>query len=230
MCNEIILLTKFIKFMKKMFYTLGVSIMFCSCSTTVYDSDFEQPKAKSIVISTQNSYVDLQNDIADLNKGLENPKARGFWSRLFGRVLNVFVSDCVGAVRGVFSGGNVWQSAQGASLTSAKKQSFITLVDGANMLLAKSSANINKDVPVISCMQPREFGMDGLVFTSEPGLATINDSIGYYHNYILYEALEKENSANYWVGVSDYACVLEVNEEIKNQLQNIYVRCCCFVF
>lgn len=62
----------------------------------------------------------MNNDILELNSNLQKQNTRGFLSRFFKRILNVFVSDVVGAVTGVIKGDDIWQSAQGASISSAK--------------------------------------------------------------------------------------------------------------
>ncbi|MCM1078058.1 MAG: hypothetical protein NC344_02350 [Bacteroidales bacterium] len=35
--------------MKKLFYLLGVSVVFCSCNTTVYDSDISETDKDALI-------------------------------------------------------------------------------------------------------------------------------------------------------------------------------------
>ena len=115
-------------------------------------------------------------------------------SRFFKRILNVFVSDVVGAVTGVIKGDDIWQSAQGASISSAKNQGFITAVDGINVAIgnAPSKADLLEDTLVTSYIRPKQEALNDLVLVQNSLPATPNDSIGYYHNLVIYNTLEKK--------------------------------------
>lgn len=199
--------------MKKMAKKIGAAtmiVLLSSCSTN-YDKEFETTTKDSTFCN--NNYILLQNEVNSLNSQIASSETRGFLSRLFKRVLNVFVSDCIGAVKGGFQGENIWLSAQGASLNSAKKQGFITIVDATNTYITRSTS-IEDDVLVTTLLQPKESALDKLILAEDPINATISDSIGYYHNMIIYETLEKSNSTIYWAEVSDYASLLQLNSEI----------------
>ena len=62
----------------------------------------------------------------------------------------------------------------------------------------------------------RVYKLENLILVDSSATATINDSIGYYHNTIIYSAFEKKDNINYWKSISDYARVLELNKEIIN--------------
>lgn len=47
------------------------------------------------------------------------------------------------------------------------------------------------DTLATSCVQPREDALNNLVLVQNPLLATANDSLGFYHNLIIYNTLEK---------------------------------------
>lgn len=70
---------------------------FVSCSTTSVDVCEEEIAEKKV--SVEEEYVKLNNDILELNSNLQKQNTRGFLSRFFKRILNVFVSDVVGAVQ-----------------------------------------------------------------------------------------------------------------------------------
>lgn len=187
----------------------SLTFTFFSCSDLKEDIPPE--------IETPACYSVLQSNMKDINNTYESPQSRGFLSRLFKRVLNVFVSDCVGAIKGAFSGENIWQSAQGASLSSAKKQSFITGIDAINTVITRT-ATLQNDVTVTPLLQTKDVALNDLVLVDDPSSATLDDSIGYYHNAIILTTLENNNSLNYWESVSDYACVLELNKGIMNSV------------
>lgn len=203
--------------MKKLFVLL-LSVMstmaFVSCSTTSVDVCEEEIAEKKV--SVEEEYVKLNNDILELNSNLQKQNTRGFLSRFFKRILNVFVSDVVGAVTGVIKGDDIWQSAQGASISSAKNQGFITAVDGINVAIGNApiKADLLEDTLVTSYIRPKQEALNDLVLVQNSLPATPNDSIGYYHNLVIYNTLEKNNSVNFWRNVSDEACVLKLNEEI----------------
>lgn len=69
---------------------------------------------------------------------------------------------------------------------------------------------------VTQTLQPKSVALENLILVDNPATATINDSIGYYHNAIIYSTLEKNDNINYWKSVSDYSCVIELNNEIIN--------------
>lgn len=204
-------------------FSVLISITLISCNNSVIEP-CEINNAND-EISLEKTYADLQGDVLLLNSNLSHQETRGFLSRLFKRVFNVFVSDCIGAVKGLVNGDNIWESAQGASLNSAKKQSFITAVDATNTFILNAPKRIagKDETPVTSFLQPKSVALNDLVLVSDPSLATINDSIGYYHNSVIYSTLEGNDNINYWKNVSDEACVLKLNEEIINTIPtNIY--------
>jgi len=199
------------------FLNVLIIVSFVSCSTAGLDVQEKDGYEKNILVDK--SYAQLRNDIIVLNSNLSQQETRGFLSRLFNRVLSVFVSDVWGAVKGVFSGDNVWQSAQGSSLNTAKRQGFITGVDCINELCkAPRKVVCYEDTLVTSFIQPKEVALDNLVLVQDSSLTTANDSIGYYHNLVIYNTLVDNNSINYWKSVSDEACVLMLNEEIINTI------------
>lgn len=64
-------------------------------------------------------------------------------------------------------------------------------------------------------MNSRDTALSDVVLTEEQS-ASINDSIGYYHNQIIYDLLEKENDAQYWANLSDHDILFKVNNAIKD--------------
>lgn len=185
----------------------GVSMV--SCGGTLEESTF-QPAYDTETLNK--SYASLHSDLTRMNANMESTTSRSFLSRLFKRVLNVFVADCVGAIRGAFEGENIWQSAQGASCVSARKQGFIEGVDAANTLLSRAKLE-NSDL-VTSNIQPKETALDGLIL-ADPSTATLEDSIGFFHNNVIYKTLEKDNSVTLWKEISDEDCLNKLNVEIK---------------
>ena len=99
-----------------------VLVFMVSCGSTMEESTF-QPTYNTESLSKD--YASLHSDLTRMNTNMESVTSRSFLSRFFKRVLNVFVADCIGAIKGAFKGENIWQSAQGASCSSARKQGFI---------------------------------------------------------------------------------------------------------
>ena len=195
--------------MKKYFSILVMVIcLLSSCSN-------EYVETKPVVQTTTSEYADLKVGICELNDSCRNTLTRGFWGRLFNRVVKIFVSDCIGTIKGAITGDNIWQSAQGASVTSASKQGGVTLLDVTNTYITRSS-NAGDSMKVTQVLQPKSVALENLILVDSSATATINDSIGYYHNTIIYSTFEKKDNINYWKSVSDYTRVLELNKEIIN--------------
>lgn len=209
---------------KKLFVFSSVMTIMALISCSTASVDIYEENADDSEVCVEESYARLNNDILVLNLELSQQETRGFLGRLFKSVLNVFIADVVGAVKGVFTGDNIWQSAQGSSFSSAKKQGFITGVYVLNEIIGNAPRRVAMlgDTLATSCVQPREDALNNLVLVQNPLLATANDSLGFYHNLIIYNTLEKNNSVNYWKSVSDEACVLKLNEEI---ISTIPVSC-----
>lgn len=181
-----------------------------SCSTNQEVNELSIiPNSESKAIDV--NYQNLQSDLNQLNANIESHKTRGFLSRFFNRVLKVFVSDCVGAIKGAFEGENIWQSAEGASLGSAKKQGFISCVDATNTYITRV-LDIN-EAHATDCLQPKESALQNVLLV-DPASATLEDSIGYYHNRIIYNTLQENNSITYWKEISDEECLQKLNVEI----------------
>lgn len=203
--------------MKKILSILGISVcllIFSSCS-----NNYVEQEPVSVQETTQD-YADLQASIKGLNSSLETPQTRGFLGKLFKKILNVFVSDCVGAIKGAIQGNNIWQSAQGASAvvaTKKEKDENKTDVNITYTITLKDYAT-DKDTTTAQILQPKPIALQNLILTRDSINANFNDSIGYYHNFVIYSTLEKNNDLNYWKGVSNYACVLELNKEIINTI------------
>lgn len=200
--------------MKKILTILGISVcilVMSACSNSYVEQDPVN------VQETTQAYADLQTNIKGLNSAHENPQTRGFLGRLFKKILNVFVTDCIGAVKGAIQGHNIWQSAQGASLATARNNidSSITS-DMPNTCLKSYTSEL--DTTVTQTLQPKPVALHNLILTGDSATSNVNDSIGYFHNFIIYSTLEKNNDLNYWKGVSNYACVLELNKEIINTI------------
>ena len=185
-----------------------VLVFMVSCGSTMEESTF-QPTHNTE--SLNKSYATLHSDLTKMNTNMDSTTSRSFLSRLFKRVLNVFVADCVGAIKGAFEGENVWQSAQGASCASARKQVFIEGVDAANTVLSRATLE-NNDL-VTSRIQPKKTALDGLILADQ-STATLEDSIGFYHNNVIYKTLEKDNSVTLWKEISDEDCLNKLNAEI----------------
>lgn len=201
-----------------MFLSVIAAMTFMSCSSSSTEL-YEENVTNEVSNNVDENYLELHDEIVVLNSKLAQHESRGFFSRLFKRVLNVFVSDVIGAVRGVINGDNIWQSAQGSSLVSAKKQGFITAVDLSNEFIGNAPRRIVEvdDTLVTSRIQPKDFALHDIILGDSVSW-TVNDSIGFYHNLLIYNLLEKNNSVNYWKSVSDDACVLMLNEEIINTI------------
>lgn len=209
----------------KHFFVISAIIIaiFTSCSTI--ENDYSNENTAQNKITTDVAYTHLNNNITKLNEQNFQTHSRGFFSRFLMRVLKVVAADCVGAVKGVVTGNNVWQSAVGASYNSAKKQSFLTLVDATNTLFVNAPVrrSAKADSTSVYNVYPKDFALDNVVLNNVSTTATIADSIGYYHNYIIYKVLEREKEIEFWNAVSDEACVLMLNEEINNSIpQSVY--------
>lgn len=198
--------------MKRIIIILLVSTcMLSSCSNNIIETE---PTTSE---TTAEVFTELQKNIKCYNQTLVQNQTRGFWERLFNRVLKVFVADCVGAIKGAVSNDNIWQSAQGASLNSARKQTLFTGVDAINTYVTRSVAS-DVDTTATQALQPKSEALQNLILVDDMSSATAIDSIGYYHNAIIYSTLEKDNSLNFWKSVSDYACILKINEEITRTI------------
>ena len=185
-----------------------VLVFMVSCGSTMEESTF-QPTYNTESLSKD--YASLHSDLTRMNTNMESVTSRSFLSRFFERVLNVFVADCVGAIKGAFKGENIWQSAQGASCSSARKQGFIEGVDAVNTLLSRATLENNN--LVTSKIQPKKTALDGLILV-DSSTATLEDSIGFFHNNIIYTTLEKDNSITHWKDISDEDCLNKLNAEI----------------
>lgn len=185
-----------------------VLVFMVSCGSTMEESTF-QPTDNTESLSKD--YASLHSDLTRMNTNMESVTSRSFLSRFFNRVLNVFVADCVGAIKGAFKGENIWQSAQGASCSSARKQGFIEGVDAVNTLLSRATLENNN--LVTSKIQPKKTALDGLILV-DSSTATLEDSIGFFHNNIIYTTLEKDNSITLWKDISDEDCLNKLNAEI----------------
>lgn len=138
----------------------------------------EYVETKPVVQTTTSEYADLKVGICELNDSCRNTLTRGFRGRLFNRVVKIFVSDCIGAIKGAITGDNIWQSAQGASVTSASKQGFFTSLDVTNTYITRSS-NAGDSMKVTQVLQPKSVALENLILVDSSATATINDSIGY---------------------------------------------------
>jgi len=191
------------------YIVFGFALVFIvSCGNTMEESTFPSDYNTE---SLNKSYTSLHSDLTRMNVEMESAASRSFLSRFFKRVLNVFVSDCVGAIRGAFEGENIWQSAQGASCVSAKKQGFIEGVDAANILLSR--AMLENDDLVTSKIQPKQVALDGLILV-DSSTATLKDSIGFFHNDVIYKIFENDNNITFWKEISDEDCLNKLNTEI----------------
>lgn len=123
---------------KKLFVFSSVMTIMALISCSTASVDIYEENADDSEVCVEESYARLNNDILVLNLELSQQETRGFLGRLFKSVLNVFVADVVGAVKGVFTGDNIWQSAQGSSFSSAKKQGFITGVYVLNEIIGNA--------------------------------------------------------------------------------------------
>lgn len=200
--------------MKKNLCFFGIFVcllIFSACS-----NNYVEQEPISIQETTQD-YADLQASIKGLNSSFETPQTRGFLGKLFKKILNVFVSDCVGAIKGAVQGNNIWQSAQGASVTTARKDFDKDPTISADITITLKEY-AEPDTTVTQILQPKPNALHNLILKGDSTNANFNDSIGYYHNFIIYSTLEKNNDLNYWKGVSNYACVLELNKEIINTI------------
>lgn len=202
--------------MKKIIYILsiGIASVLISC-TDVYRNDIINKERNT----TEEAYDVLQAEIQSYNSCMQDNTTRSFLSRLFKRVLNVFVSDCVGAIKGAFKGDNIWDSAIASSATSANKQMCIEMIDFTNTYITRGEGKSVADTTILNSLNPKEKALDNVVLNSSASSnLTINDSIGYYHNLVIYSAYEKNNSKKFWETVSDYACILKLNEEIRKTI------------
>lgn len=200
--------------MKKLLSILGISVcllIFSACST-----NYVEQEPINVQEVTQ-GYADLQANIKGLNSSYETPQTRGFLGKLFKKILKVFVSDCVGAIKGAVQGNNIWQSAQGASMTTAKTDFNTDPTISADFSITLKDYTEN-DTTVTQILQPKPSALHNLILTGDSTTSNFNDSIGYYHNTVIYSLFEKNNDLNYWKGVSNYACVLEINKEIINTI------------
>lgn len=196
--------------MKLSLFAIFLLLMF---SCTNYNVD----KVDTSLQESQDQYNTLISNIEDLNSTYERTQTRSFFGRVLNRFLKVVAADVIGGVKGAFRGDNIWQAATGASLNSAKKQGFITGVDFINTTLTRSGASYN-DSDVTHFLNPKSMSLQNLILVEDSVSATINDSIGYYHNMIIYSTLENNNSLDYWKVISDNATLLELNEEIINTI------------
>lgn len=204
--------------MKKLLSILGISVcllIFSACST-----NYVEQEPINVQEVTQ-GYADLQANIKGLNSSYETPQTRGFLGKLFKKILKVFVSDCVGAIKGAIQGNNIWQSAQGASaavgITKEKDENKTSDVEITYSVTLKDYAT-DKDTTITQILQPKPIALQNIILTGDSTTSNFNDSIGYYHNTVIYSLFEKNNDLNYWKGVSNYACVLEINKEIINTI------------
>ncbi len=200
--------------MKKILSIFGISVcllIFSACST-----NYVEQEPISVQETTQD-YADLQASIKGLNSNFETPQTRGFLGKLFKKILNVFVSDCVGAIKGAIQGNNIWQSAQGASVTTARKDFNKDSTISADITISLKDYS-EQDTTITQILQPKPDALHNLILNGDSTTANFNDSIGYFHNVVIYSTLEKNNDLNFWKGVSNYACVLELNKEIINTI------------
>lgn len=200
--------------MKKLLSILGISV--CLLILSACSTNYVEQEPINVQEVTQ-GYADLQANIKGLNSSYETPQTRGFLGKLFKKILKVFVSDCVGAIKGAVQGNNIWQSAQGASMTTAKTDFNTDPTISADFSITLKDYTEN-DTTVTQILQPKPSALHNLILTGDSTTSNFNDSIGYYHNTVIYSLFEKNNDLNYWKGVSNYACVLEINKEIINTI------------
>ncbi len=193
-----------------------VTLLCLACCFSCQDSSGSMSVETADV--SVNKFKILEDSIYTINSKLYTSNTRGFLGKLFKHGLKIFGADCIGAVRGLFKGENIWQSAKSSSLNSAKTELFKTVVEATNELIAEpaSRAVTNSTiVPATNCLNSYDYAMSDLVLTDSNIDNDINDSIGFYHNKIIYDAVLEHNEAEYWATINSDSIVASINNEIE---------------
>lgn len=208
--------------MKKLFSLATITVLLISiCSCQNENIQFDENVSKiSTIETTSNGVQSIKDSISALNKNLikyrSHPNGtkmgKSFWKNLFGRGLKVFTADCVGALKGLFGGKNIWQNAKSSSLSTAKVELINIGLDTAKDIF--KSPSTGDTIPATIFVNPRDSALNEVILSNQKNELDINDSIGYYHNRIIYDLLQKENDAKYWASLSDEDILKKVNNAI----------------
>lgn len=167
--------------MRHVFNVLGMMLLVVCLSSCSSNDEENNVKDQQVEIQNDAAYEELRSRIHELNMefGGSNwsEQTRLRLPRWFSRVYTLVVSDAVGAILG--SGGGLAGAIIGAGVASA------------SACVAYSTGLV--EVPCINSpanyAQLKMMAMDGLIFADSLS-ATKSDSIGYYHNSVLFSLYE----------------------------------------
>lgn len=208
-----------------MFFVLGV-VGLSSCqqeSTSENSVDVTSPSITEPSLAFQtikDSILFVNQNLAINNLSLRDsstnvsPVRKSFFSKLFKKVLNVFVSDCYGALKGLVKGQNVWQSASSASTSSAVRQLEDLRTElGNDAYYGNKTSRVAASLPsATTVLRSKNIALNDLILTE--ATPTLNDSVGYYHNVAIYNAMTDNSDLTYWTSLSDKEIVAQLNKEI----------------
>ncbi len=177
---------------KLLFYSsFLLFVFFTACSSnenSITDSPCELSTTNIQAFSSVKNQID---SLGNINFGMQETISRGnFLSSLWHGLKAVLIADGKGAASSLQNGKEVITGAIASSITKV-----IDLINGTDSVKTPSKP-INKVYSSVRDTIPYNTdNIDNVIISSSNSL---EDSIGYYHDKILSEALKKNSNAAYW--------------------------------
>lgn len=222
--------------MKKLLFAMGImlaTVVLSSCNSE-----------ESVVLPEENNVVQPSDDLTALvafNERLDslniarfesNVQTRGWLKRLWDKIVDVFKSDAEGARTAAENGKGVDEiivsavvasvceiftkepngdTTEGGGYISTTTNPQVAVLPSATRMLnvGRTTSTVLTPFPQANIVQ---YGSTLQVASSRI------DSVGYYHNTIITNMFKKNNSLDFWRGLSKEKLLEYVNEETEKEL------------